>query len=236
MKHLPIKFTPRMKWAAQSGNHPDPAVKHLPEWYKKIAPFEYGDKQVRVINGAVNSTVKRCVPFLDGMSAGYTFYLEEDVNVEVREDGAPFFNWRTERELISFHDKSQFDGLVFPEGYFQQILKWNNPWAVELPKGYSLLCTHPFNRYDLPFLTFTGLVDADSYKLSTHFPFVIKQGWAGMIEAGTPLAQLVPVKRDEWETQVASFDEDEVERTRFKYFSKIDRSYKKQHWSKKTWG
>lgn len=236
MKKLPIRFIPRLKSAEQTGNYPTPSIKHVPEWYKKIPPFENGDKEVKVINGLLNSTVKRCVPFLDGMTAGYTFYLEEDIYVELKDGKAPFFNWRTNRELVSFHDKTQFDGLAIPEGFFPHIIKWNNSWQIELPKGYSLLCTHPINRFDLPFLTFTGLVDADSYKMSIHFPFVIKQGWSGIIEAGTPLAQLIPVKRDEWKTEVAAFNEDEVEKNGFQYFSKIDRSYKKQHWSKKFWG
>ena len=236
MKKLQIKFVPRSKSAEQTNNFPTPSVKHIPEWYKKIVPFENGDKEVKVINGLLNSTVKRCVPFLDAMTAGYTFYLEEDIYVELKEGQAPFFNWRTDRELVSFHDRSQFDGLAIPEGYFPHVIKWNNPWAIKLPKGYSLLCTHPINRNDLPFLTFTGLVDADSYDLSIHFPFVIKQGWSGIIEAGTPLAQLIPIKRDDWHTEVVEFDENEVEKSAFKYFSKIDRSYKNQHWSRKKWG
>jgi len=37
-----------------------------------------------------------------------------------------------------------------------------------MPAGYSLLITHPFNRHDLPFVTLTGLVDADSLLRQFH--------------------------------------------------------------------
>jgi hypothetical protein len=43
------------------------------------------------------------------------------------------------------------------------LIKFHNLWIIEAPDGYAVLFTHPFNRFDLPFTTLTGLVDCDRY-------------------------------------------------------------------------
>ena len=67
-----------------------------------------------------------------------------------------------------------------------------------MDKGYSVLITHPFNRDDLPFRTLTGLVDVDLYKSNTiQFPAVwIDESFTGILKKGTPIAQCIPIKRD----------------------------------------
>ena len=66
------------------------------------------------------------------------------------------------RSPIDFHDNNQVAGTPFYEED-RFLIKFANFWTFEMPAGYSLLITHPFNRHDLPFVTLTGLVDADSY-------------------------------------------------------------------------
>ena len=68
-----------------------------------------------------------------------------------------------------------------------------------MDKGYSVLITHPFNRDDLPFRTLTGLVDVDLYKSNTiQFPAIwIDESFKGILKKGTPIAQCVPIKRDD---------------------------------------
>jgi hypothetical protein len=85
----------------------------------------------------------------------------------------------------------------------QFIIKFNNYWTIELPAGYSLLVTHPINRHDLPFMTLTGLVDADRYIDNfIHFPERWRDaGFNGTLPAGTPVAQCLPIKRDRWAAQ-----------------------------------
>ena len=51
------------------------------------------------------------------------------------------------------------------------MIKFHNLWSIEAPEGYSLLFTHPVNRFDLPFTTLSGLVDCDRYRDNwIHFP------------------------------------------------------------------
>ena len=66
------------------------------------------------------------------------------------------------RSPIGFHDASQVAGTpLFDADRF--LIKFHNLWTIEAPAGYSLLFTHPANRFDLPFTTLTGLVDCDRY-------------------------------------------------------------------------
>ncbi len=56
------------------------------------------------------------------------------------------------------HDSILVTGTPLFEGdHF--VIKFHNLWTIEAPEGYSLLFTHPVNRFDLPFTTLTGWVD-----------------------------------------------------------------------------
>jgi hypothetical protein len=228
-----IFFTPVNKEIELVTSYPVPATKAMPEWYKKIAPYFNGNK-IKVRGGVPNTTVKHCSPFLDAMTAGYTFTLANDLIIDW-ENGVPNFNWRTTRVLISTHSLEQSAGVPVPDGYYQQVYKFENDIKITLPKGYSLFCTQPVNRFDLPFQIISGFVDADNYGGIIKFPFFIKKDWEGILEAGTPLAQLIPVKRDAWQSEVLPANEEETTKFNHNYFSRIKRSYKTNHWIKKTY-
>jgi hypothetical protein len=183
---------------------PLPAVLGLPEWFKTMPP-----KAFNAVLQDDQMTVKRCPPFIDAMTSGFLMRLTADLKVENGE-----FSWDREvpasalncypRSPIDFHDNTQVVGTpLYDEDCF--IIKFNNFWTIELPPGYSLLVTHPINRHDLPFVTLTGLVDADRYQDNfIHFPARWRDlDFSGVLPAGTPVAQCLPLKRDVW---AASFD------------------------------
>lgn len=173
------------------GNEAEPPISSkriIPEWYKKIDSFRdfYQDGEER-------PTIKRCIPVLDSMMLGYVLTLPEDV---VYDEETNLFD-----SSDLFHDTHNFfqiDGYPIDENFHKIAYKWNNFFHIETPKGYSLLFTHPFHRMDLPFQTMTGLVDSDVYPLTVLFPFLMKKGFSGTIKAGTPIVQIIPIKRDDW--------------------------------------
>ncbi|MGY4450794.1 hypothetical protein ACVWZR_005454 [Bradyrhizobium sp. i1.3.1] len=91
---------------------------------------------------------------------------------------------------------------------------FHNLWTIEAPEGYSLFFTHPVNRFDLPFITLSGLVDCDRYRDSwIHFPaHWHNTGFRGVLPKGTPIAQCIPVKREDWTRQTSAFTEDEAQK------------------------
>ena len=94
------------------------------------------------------------------------------------------------------------------------LIKFHNLWTIEAPQGYSLLFTHPANRFDLPFTTLTGLVDCDLYHDNwVHFPAHWHDvNFTGVLPKGTPVAQCTAVKRESWEVQTKAFTPDEAQR------------------------
>ena len=153
-----------------------PANECLPQWYKDM-PTRIDNNSFELRNnpfdGSVdrNITMKGCAPFLDGLTTGYVAVTTNEIQVSKR-DGSVLFSWRTPDELISMHSHDQTSTLPQLKGS-KDIFKWDIWDRIVTPKGYSTLFTHPMNRHDLPFRTFTGVVETDSYVMPTVFPFQI---------------------------------------------------------------
>ncbi|CCD90520.1 conserved hypothetical protein [Bradyrhizobium sp. ORS 375] len=190
---------------------PVPAPMGIPDWVKAMPATAFSQ-----LNQAEEQTVKRCPPFIDAMTAGFLIPLVCDLRVE---DGG--ISWDNElpsggaidfpRSPVSFHDVAQVTGSpLFEADRF--LLKFHNLWTIEAPAGWSLLFTHPLNRFDLPFTTVTGLVDSDRFHDSfVHFPaHWHDMSFRGVLPKGTPVAQCIPVKRQAWTLQTSAFTDEEV--------------------------
>lgn len=192
---------------------PMPAVQGLPEWFKAMPQTVFSE-----LLQSEQRTVKKCPPFIDAMTYGFLIPLAADIRVE---DGV--LSWDREvprgsllasaHSPIDFHDNSQVAGSPFFEDD-RVLLKFNSFWTIELPPGYSLLITHPLNRPDLPFETLTGLVDADRYRDNfINFPARWRDPqFTGVLARGTPLAQCIPVKREDWTGRCEVLDGEAVAR------------------------
>ncbi|MES3026746.1 MAG: hypothetical protein V4820_02690 [Pseudomonadota bacterium] len=193
---------------------PIPAMQGLPDWLKTMPAQAFST----VVAGD-DDTVKRCPPFVDAMTNGFLIPLICDIRVENGE-----FTWDNDlppgggsgfaRSPIGFHDASQVTGTpLFEADRF--LIKFLNVWTIEAPPGYSLLFTHPVNRFDLPFTTLTGLVDCDQYHDAwIHFPARWNdEGFSGVLPKGTPVAQCIPIKRESWSATTAVLTQDESQRT-----------------------
>jgi hypothetical protein len=116
---------------------------------------------------------------------------------------------------------------------------WKLHLTFKLPKGYSMLVTHPFNRYDLPFTTLTGIMDTDSFDTVTNLggnvPFYLHKNFEGLIPAGTPIMQLVPIKRESWESKVNDFDLHTNIKKTSEFGKNFMNFYKDFHWKKKEY-
>jgi hypothetical protein len=95
--------------------------------------------------------------------------------------------------------------------------------------------TSPINRFDLPFLNVTGVVDSDNYDNAIHFPFFISESFTGIIEKGTPICQIIPIKRDNWSREIIPYSQEEAVKNSEHFFSTIKRSYKNNSWKKKEY-
>ena len=161
----------------------------IPDWYKHARPFIDLEKETR--------NFKSCGPFMDSFVSGYGIPLPFDLTIKLI-DGEPHFE--SEVNMIEDRGDSHFE-IVQPKGHYATQYAWKNTVDIQLPKGYSFLLTHPFNRYDLPFTTMSGIVDADYIIWGGNTPFYLKKGWEGTIKKGTIIAQILPFKREEWKSE-----------------------------------
>lgn len=190
---------------------PEPASWHVPEWYKTLAKHDKSnsEKTLHPVNyigtdGAVVAT-KQCPPFLDAMTAGYMYVAEDDIHIEIDEnDGKPMIWWDGELMVVDHRPTVE---LPVPYGYHPIHYGFKMNWYYETPPGYSVLITHPMNRYDLPFIVQSGIVESDIWGLPVFVAFFLNKSFRGTIKKGTPLFQIIPFKRDNWEMAVDSRDE-----------------------------
>jgi hypothetical protein len=193
----------------------------IPQWYKDIVMPE----------GFLS--VKNCVPFLDTLSSGYTQVTWDDIHVENINNKLEVYSDNS-RGVSQFGIRGRSDIEI--SGAFHKIeLLWMRPWSVELPEGYSALVTHPINRYDLPFITLSGIVDFDTYNHVRvgNVPFYIYSDFEGVIPKGTPMFQIIPIKREDWESTKEIYDETVWQEKEKKRYSMETKAYKKMFWQKK---
>ncbi len=174
---------------------PKPASKFIPDWYKNLDSYVNGEKKPTG-QGTSAATAKRCMPIFDAITAGYIIVSPADVFISQR-DGMPYYEW-SNYGLIQFHPKEQAPEHPHRKG-LEAFPKWSNHWAIKTPKGYSTMFVQPFHR-ESPFTILPGVVDTDTYTAPVNFPFTLNDPkFEGIIPAGTPIAQVIPFKRESWE-------------------------------------
>ena len=210
---------------------PQPASKLIPDWYKNMESYIAGNKKPTG-SGNTDATIKRCMPVFDAITAGYIITSPADVYVSIKEE-KQFFEWST-LGLISFHPVEQ--APEHPARNQHAYPKWNNPWAIKTPKGYSTLFTQPMHRESV-FTILPGIVDTDTYTAPVNFPFVVNDpNFEGLIPKGTPIAQVIPFKREGWQMEIGSQKElIEQNSITHKLQTKFFDRYKSMFWSRKEY-
>jgi hypothetical protein len=238
---MKIQFEPFNKDAELFFNCPKPANQVIPKWYKDMPIHMDNDKEdglSKDTNVTSNLTLKGCSPFLDAITSGYIFELPFDLEFRRNDEGMINIRWATDIDFISTHAPEQAPGIPKPFGGNETLLKWIPGWRVITPPGYSSFFTHPVNRHELPFRTFSGVVDTDLYELGVQLPFQLLNTIEKdifILEQGTPICQVIPFKRDDWDSEKVPFNEDGNKKNIFKLKSKLIRSYKTQFWKKKNY-
>jgi len=230
---MEIKFTNTTEYEI-STFAPKPANKCLPEWYKNTPPYA-GNKKAPTPTNNIPATIKKCLPVFDAISSGYIIFTPVDIYIQKNENSTNFFyQWRLFEDLVRFHPLEQAD--LHPQNKLIEYPKILNPWSIKTSKGYSCLFLQPMHQ-DLPFTILPGIVDTDKYIAPVNFIFTLNDSnFEGMIEAGTPLVQVIPFKRDNWTMKIGSKkDIKESLHAKDLSLSKFFDGYKKFFWEKKQY-
>lgn len=204
----------------------------IPEWYKKTKKVLFEPPNAEIVKG-----LKSCTPFLDAMTTGYVLKTSQDIRVtfNVNGDGIYYFQWNEANSGIEIKVRDGVNPIPTPLGYIDSHFIWDVPFCIRVPKGYSVLITHPLNRTDLPFISLSGIVDADEGLTGGSYPFFLKKGFEGIIPVGTPILQYIPFKRDDWKSKWEPSLELVAKKHRWNSRKFITGWYKNNIWKKKNY-
>ena len=202
---------------------PVPAVQLAPRWYKDAKPLVEGGEawgadlnaDGSVAGSSPRSTFKNCLPFLDAMTFGYVIPLWNDLICEWKNDRT-YFSWPGATQLIAVHPDHQVAGIPGAEHALDKTAyKFESPWTVKTPPGYSCLFIAPLNHFEDRFQMISGVVDTDEYHTRVSFPFFWQaKELSGTIRLGDPLIQVIPFKRDRFQMTVRESTEGEQKEAR----------------------
>lgn len=226
-----IRFYPSSEIIQDFFTPPTSAKSKLPKWW--IDASIYINKNRKTTLNEPRD-FKSCAPFSDALSTGYMLVTPCDIEISFDNGNVIFqtidrftFNIAQVRSAAGY-------GMPFPDDCFPVMYHWEPTYAPMVPKGYSLLVTHPLNRHDLPFVCTSGIMDSDVFVDAGSIPFFIRRSAIGkVVPAGTPIAQLIPIKRDKWFAVNKPFNKKIINKAKKFYF--IDRYYKKYLWKQKEY-
>lgn len=171
----------------------------IPSWYKDIPHLA----KLKEFDKKEDFTVKRCIPILDALTAGYIFVTNRDIDIsqnlkinEIKISGSGL-----NQNHITMHPITQLGDMPISDEFVRYAFKWGNRYIIKTPPGYSCIFTHPFNLINVPFYSLAAVVDTDTYIQPVLFPFLMKK-FNGIIPAGTPIMQIIPFKRDNWSSKI----------------------------------
>jgi len=233
---LTVEFIPSSKEAELFVPPPKPSKNYIPSWYKNIKK----SPKLLTFDGPgdiSNRNLKDCVPFLDALTHGYIQETWTDIYISTNEslDEIVDYNWPIGPSIMSHRTKNtnfNIDTNIF---YNQEFI-WNEQWIPKCPRGYSVLYTSPLNIFNLPFRSLDAIIDSDKYfhQYNGQYPFYINKGFSGLIPAGTPMYQIIFIKRNNWKSKILKYDEEKnLKNNHFLRKNFVD-GYKNIFWQKKS--
>jgi hypothetical protein len=239
-----IKFIKNRPWlTGDSDSVPKPTIKTIPEWYRKGDRFaireDNGEYWKNPMDGGKIPTWKACPAIFDIMGTGYVYRTPCDIEF-YEESGQIRIKGLDQPNKDFIQNRFPMPQFKAPMGYHENHFAWWADWAVEVPEGYSVLYTQPFNRFELPFLTTSGIIDNDKVHLPGTMPFFVVKGFTGVVPAGTPYAQMLPFKRENWDSEVdaeiSTLDMMAKNQINSKKYRVPDGGvYQKEVWSRRTY-
>ena len=200
MKKNIVKFIATSSHVFNVREKPIPASQLVPQWWKDM-PHYTNQEQKMDLNPRPTVTVKRCLSAFDGITSGYIVTLWADILVSYNKETGTTIKWNPVEDVFDVWGSNQSSTYEIPKGFGSTVFKYLHGWIIKTPKGYSSQISHPIGYQNLPFRVIPGIVDTDNLDTLINTPLVFEEGWEGIIEKGTPIFQILPFKRESWESE-----------------------------------
>ena len=240
---LNVEFIANRPWLKKdSVSAPTSMIKLIPQWYKKADKFFVNpvtnEYYIAADKGKI-PTWKSCPAIFDIFATGYAYLTPCDIEFFINEKGIIDSKTSDKRYQDFCTPRIPMPEFYQPDGYYENHFAWMPDWGVKLPDGYSALYINPSNNFGLPFLITEGIIDNDKVNFPGSMPFFVKDGWTGVLPAGTPYAQIIPFKREDW-TSSYHFDDEKTILEKYNQNSSFYRVpnggvYKNQVWEKRKY-
>jgi hypothetical protein len=214
---------------------PTPSIHALPVWWKSM------DRYVMHSFEKI-PTIKNCPGIIDIMYSGYTLYLPTNIYIDASQPYIQydFDNFGLKKQdfanfMLRGHLRKQTEKYVAAQDFHLDVIKINTFWGIKTDKGYSTMFFHPWHRMDLPFYTSPAIVDTDDFPARDKYNFHFKKDFVGMVPKGTPILQMFPYKRQEWESKIVELDIKNMQQTFINLKKTVLNSYKKNYWKRKKY-
>ena len=181
-----------------------------PEWWKTLkVGMDVSTKRI--------TTVRACPAMDDWLKSGWYLLANRDFYIrcgvsEHDSEGTKFYTADNDGYASPSHGAHQM-GNAFEymgdDGPVKDAFKMRNPWNIVTPPGYSTLYLDPFQFQNKFFATWQGIIDTDTFNSNmdnAQIIFYPKVNHSFTIPKGTPLCQIVPYKREEWNASYMQFD------------------------------
>jgi hypothetical protein len=206
---------------------PLPAEECIPQWFKDLD------------NPVTRKTVKTCRGVYDAMTSGYIVFWPFDALIQKDEGGRLWImRHRDEgRQMFAPHVHEQLGPYPSVNFGMQKygVEKLVTSFRLKTNKGTSIMMVQPPYRPDLKTEIMPGIVDTDKFYMPLNILFTIKDIEVNKpvkIASGTPLAQIIPFVRSEWEIEYKDVDEREFI-IQEDNVGNIERHYARSLWTKK---
>lgn len=219
---------------------PELASKNVPNWYRE-QPSLINNDDSTYNTGHLHLTVKKCQAFFDSMAAGYILKLPTDLYIDTTDGKLEFVIPAEMQEhygqLIAHHSTEQVSHYPIDHNiYVNHVLRIHPTWMVQTPEGYSTLYVNPIHQPPLPIKIVEAIIDTDKFWSDGHISFFVHKNFKGVLKQGTPIMQVIPIKRDEWTMELdKTFDPNKTIAQRKSVRSTFQNGYRMKFWQKKVY-
>ena len=199
-----------------------PVSKHQYGWIKTAGERAKERNKNKSIN---NLNTLKCPAILQFRNKGFILRAPYDMTLKIHSDIE--YSWQTPydtRELlygdvekweapITHHETQlMYDFMsTWPKDTMKIILKLNLPWTIRISKDYDVLMTDPFYKDDDRFTVCPGVFESDMGigVLTVPVKWHSTKG-EYLIKAGTAIAQLIPIKKEQVSHQNLNIEKDKA--------------------------
>jgi len=195
-----IKFSSRLEGLFDVERlRPQPSKNFLPIEFKNMPIKPNNDKNI--IN--FFPTAKACPSFSDVLNEGYV--LVAPCDIWIKTDGYNY-EYKTKKGVsMSIHPSGQLIDY-YENTNVKLIIKIDNVWICETPKGYSVRQLPLLYHFNPDWYVAYGIIDTDQYYEINPQIVITSNKEEILIKQGEPLCYIIPFKRENYTLEITEYN------------------------------